>query len=194
LTPGDPIPAAVLIVRLLERLQVQYLIGGSLASSLYGLPRSTNDVDVVAELQPHHVEALVQALEADFAVSEQAIREAIDRHRSFNAIHVETLEKVDVFVPGNDPWFLAEIARRRPAQLTGADDGRLAFYASPEDVVLSKLRWYQAGGGVSDRQWSDVLAILRVQRGSLDERYLDQWAVTLGLADLFARARREAAG
>ena len=190
--PGDPIAIAVLVVEALEQLGIPYAIGGSLASSVHGLPRYTNDVDIVADLRPAHVEPLVAALGDDFMIAEAAVREAIARRGSFNVIHFETVEKVDIFVPTDEPWSREQIVRRRLGPLIGAESGRTAYYASPEDTVLSKLRWYRLGHGVSDRQWADVVDVLQVQGAAMDQAYLDRWAEQLGVADLLARARRDA--
>jgi hypothetical protein len=190
---GDPIPAAILVIRALERLGVPYLVGGSLASSVYGTPRATNDVDLVADLRPHHVDGLLRELGGEFAVEETALREAVAKQRQLSLIHVETVEKIDVFLAGQDAWTHQQLSRRQQQSVEGSPVGHTAYYATPEDTVLSKLRWYRQGREVSERQWSDVVSILRVQAGALDDQYLDRWAAELGVADLLERARQDAA-
>ena len=190
---GDPIPVAALVANAFERLGIPYLIGGSVASSLYGLPRSTNDVDIVADIQVAHVRPLVQALGDTFMVDEGAAREAIARRSSFNMIHFDLLEKVDIFVLPAEPWARQQMARRRLDTLVGSDEGVTAYYASAEDTVLSKLVWYNLGHGVSDRQWRDVVEVMQVQGDKLDQAYLDRWAQSLDLTELLSRARRDAA-
>jgi hypothetical protein len=189
---GDPVPAAVQVIRAFEAVGIQYAVGGSLASSLYGFPRATNDVDLVADVRPEHVDALLAQLGDDFAIEETALRASVARVQSLALIHVETVEKVDVFLAGDDPWMREQLARRQPAAFEGSPNGSAAYYASPEDTVLSKLRWYRMGREISDRQWSDVVGILRVQARALDDAYLDRWAAELGVADLLERARRDA--
>ena len=121
------------------------------------------------------------------------MREAVSRRRAFNVIHFETVEKVDVFVTTDEPWSREQMARRQLWPLIGAEAGQRAYYASPEDTVLSKLRWYRLGGEVSDRQWSDIAMVMQVQGDRLDDSYLDRWAESLDLTELLARARRDAA-
>ena len=58
--------------------------------------------------------------------------------------------------------------------------------------MLAKLQWYRDGGGVSDRQWNDVLGVLKVQGATLDRAYLEEWARELGLTDLLRRALEDA--
>jgi hypothetical protein len=168
------------------------LVGGSLASSLYGMPRSTNDVDIVAELELRHVGPFVAALETDFVVDPESIMEAIQAQRSFNVIHMTLLDKVDIFIRRDAAWAREEMRRRQFHPITTAASGLLVAFASPEDTILSKLVWYRRGGEVSDRQWGDILAVLRVQHTRLDLGYLRKWADRLDVVDLLERAQREA--
>ena len=98
--------------------------------------------------------------------------------------------KVDLFVAGTAPFDRSELERRGRLEVRA---GRSLFVKSPEDSALRKLLWFRAGGGVSERQWRDVVQVLRRSRARLDAAYLDAWAARLGLVDLLARARREAA-
>ena len=188
MTPPDPIALALILARILEQLGVSYCIGGSVASSVYGEVRTTLDVEFVADLDPTHVDAFVAAVEPDFHVVDEAIRRAIDDRSSFNLIHEEMLVKADVYVPPDDPTHLEQLARSRRIALR-SEPGSEVELASPEDVVIHKLRWYEMGGQVSDRQWRDVLGVLKVQSPTLDLRYLERAAVVLGLSELLARAR-----
>jgi hypothetical protein len=165
------------------------MTGGSLASSQYGIPRSTQDVDLVADLQLQHVAQLVQSLQDEFYLDAGQVREAIRNSSSFNLIHLESVYKVDVFIASVDPWGREQMKRRRPAELVA---GETLYFTSPEDVILHKLGQYQQGGSVSERQWSDVIGILSVQESGLDFAYLRDWATRLGLAELLDRALREA--
>jgi len=190
-TSPDPVNLALIIARILERLGVRYCIGGSVASSVYGEVRTTFDVDVVADLGPDDVEALVAAVESEFHVVVETVDRAIRDRSSFNLIHEEMLVKADVFVPPDDPVFREQLERSRRVALL-PDSGSEVELASPEDVVLHKLRWYEMGGRVSDRQWRDVLGVLKVQRDKLDMAYLERAAASLDLSELLARARSEA--
>ena len=191
MTSPDPVTLALIIARILERLGVRYCIGGSVASSVYGEIRTTFDVDVVADLGPDDVEALVAAVESDFHVVVETVDRAIRDRSSFNLIHEEMLVKADVFVPPDDPVFREQLERSRRVALR-PDSGSEVELASPEDVIIHKLRWYEKGGRVSDRQWRDVLGVLKVQRDKLDWVYSERAAASLDVSELLARARSEA--
>ena len=155
MTSPDPVALALIIARIFERLGVRYCIGGSVASSVYGEVRTTFDVDVVADLGPDDVDVLVAAVESDFHVVVEAVDRAVRDRSSFNLIHEEMLVKADVFVPPDDPVFREQLVRSRRVALL-SNPGSEVELASPEDVVLHKLRWYEMNGRVSDRQWRDV--------------------------------------
>ena len=184
---SEPVAVTLLVIEALEALDVAYLIGGSLASAIHGVARATQDADLVADLRSQHAEPLARALGEAFYVDVGAIRDAIRRRSSFNAIHLETMFKVDVFVRKQRPFDQAQFEHRR-AQVVSIDPERTAYVASPEDTVLTKLEWYRRGGEVSDQQWRDVLGVLRVQGEQLDSVYLRRWATALGVVDLLETA------
>jgi hypothetical protein len=173
-----------------EQAQAGYFLGGSLASSLQGEPRATNDIDFVVDLQPSQVEPLRQALGNDFEVDAEALREAVMRRGSWNIFHLPTVTKVDLFLLRPGAFDRSEFSRRRRVVLTA--DGRGLYIKSPEDSVLRKLLWFREGGGVSSTQWRDVVQILRLAAGALDGAYLREWADRLGVQELLARAMAEA--
>lgn len=181
------------VVEALERLGVAYRISGSVASSAHGVPRATNDVDLVADLGGEHVSALCRELGADYYADEAMIREAVRRRSSFNLLHLPTAYKVDVFLRREDPFEDEVFARRADRPLAEDAGARTFAFTTAEDIVLRKLCWFRDGGEVSERQWHDVLGVLRLQRGGLDEDHLERWADRLDVRDLLARARREAA-
>jgi hypothetical protein len=183
----DPLEVVVLVTDVLDALGVPYLLGGSVATSLIGIPRLTQDADLVADLELRHAEALVRALGDAFYADEDAIRDAIRRRASFNVVHLGTMFKVDVFVQRRDPLSQAEMARRRAVRIAD-DPPRDLQVASPEDLILQKLDWFRRGGGVSDRQWNDVLGVVKVCGPTLDRAYLEHWAARIDLSDLLARA------
>ncbi len=180
--PSDIVLALTPVVEAFVALHIPYYIGGSVASSAYGIARATMDVDLVAAIQPQHVGAFVAQLESDYYIDAEMILDAIGQFASFNLIHLGTMLKVDVFVLKNDPYHALTLQRRRKDTL-GDDTGEF-YFVSPEDIILSKLDWYRMGGEVSERQWRDVLGVLKVQRQALDIAYLKAWATQLRLIDL----------
>ena len=173
------------LATVLEDLRVPYLVGGSLASSLHGLPRATLDADFLAFMEQAQVEAFVSRLKEDYYADEIMIRDAIEKKGSFNVIHLATMFKVDFFVSGKSPLLEEEIARRQKHII---DDERGMFVASPEDIVVQKLYWYRLGSHVSDRQWTDALGVVKVQKGRLDVEYMRRIAKELNVNDLLDRA------
>ena len=189
MTPEEAFKVVLEVARILEELGVPYAVGGSLASSLWGIPRSTQDADLVADLRSQHVQSFVAGVEGAFYVSPERVHHAVGRRSSFNLIHLKTGLKVDVFLFKGDLQSLQEMSRRRIFPLTSGD--RLPV-ASPEDIVLQKLRWYRLGSGISDRQWNDILGVLKVQRRSLDLPYLKEWAERIEVEDLLEKALQDA--
>ncbi len=192
---AQPARALEAVLAALDRLEIPYLIGGSTASSIHGWPRMTRAVDVVALVQSEHVDSLVAELQSEFYVDAEQIREAPRFERSFNLIHLQSAFKFAVFPVGSDRYQHAQFDRRRPETTTlfGPDPIEVSV-ASPEDVILSKLRWYGQGGGVSEQQWNDVLGVIAVQGERLDRDYLQQWATYLGISDLHTTGPRGAPG
>lgn len=187
----DVLAVTLSVIDELEALGIPYALGGSLASSAHGVPRSTMDADIVADVREEHVEPLVRALSRVFYVDAEAVRDAIRQCSSFNLIHLQAMVKVDIFIPKRRPFDVAQLTRRVP-EIAATEPERTIFVTSPEDTVLAKLEWYRAGGEVSDRQWSDILGILKVQAPLVDRAYLRHWAPTLGVADLLERAFEDA--
>lgn len=181
----DPHEVALTVVRALDALGIASTVGGSIASSFAGEPRSTVDIDIVAAIEERHIEPLVAILSPAFYLEAEALRRAIRTRTSANAIHQPTLLKVDLFIAGGTPLDLQQLARRQRVTL---GEGRTLWVHPPEDILLQKLRWYDLGGRTSDRQWRDVLAIVRVQGERLDRDYLRQHAPVLGVTELLERA------
>ncbi len=188
----DILAAAAPVAEAFEKLGIPYYIGGSVASSAYGIARSTMDVDMVSDLNPEHVRPLARMLEFAYYVDEDMILEAIRSGSSFNMIHLETMLKIDVFIARNTPYDIETFKRRRSDTLHEEPCAGKFYLASPEDIVLNKLTWFRLGGDVSDRQWNDVLGVLKVQKESLDTVYLQHWASELEIEDLLERALRDA--
>ncbi len=183
----EPIVATITVTAVLEKLGVRYLIGGSLASTVHGMVRTTQDSDIVAELRPEHVDAFIQALEGEFYVDDESIALAVAQHTSFNIIHHESMFKVDVFVPPLRPFVKEQLSRARK-QAFSITPLVEALVATAEDTLLAKLEWFRMGGEASERQWRDVIGILKIQSGNLDSDYLRHWAKQLKVNDLLERA------
>ncbi len=180
------------VVDAFERLSIPYYIGGSVASSVYGMPRATMDADIVADLAPTQVPSLVDLLRDQYYISETMIQNASVGVSSFNLIHLETMMKIDVFVQKNDAYHQSAFARRVKDRLVDDDPDSVVCLASAEDVILSKLQWYEMGQRISERQWLDILGVIKVQGDSLDREYLARWSEALGVSDLLRRACSEA--
>ncbi len=181
----DPIELLTRVAQILRASGIENFATGSVGSTLYGEPRYTQGVDLVVALNPEQAETLFQAAEGDFYADLGAMQEAVARASSFNWIHLRSNFKIDFHVSGGGEFDSSRFSRCREVE------GFMV--ASPEDVLLGKLRWFRMGGEVSDRQWRDILGILLVQAERLDLTYLKQWASLLGLSDLLERARAQAA-
>jgi hypothetical protein len=190
-TDADLFVALRPVAEALESLGVRYFVGGSVASSAHGIARASLDVDVIADLDPEHVLPFVQRLQATYYVDTDRVRSAAEARRSFNLIHLDTMFKVDVFVSKRRPFDREALARARPESFPEGGEAHRFYVASAEDTILAKLEWFRVGGEVSERQWSDVIGVLRAIRPRADEEYLRLWARALGVDDLLDRALAE---
>lgn len=172
-----------------DMLGISYVLGGSVASSLVGEPRSTADLDVAVRIGARGVDTLVAAVAEDFYVSPEHVRAAVDGHGSFNLIAWHSADKVDVFVLGDGLLDRRQMERRQRVDVGGTS----VWVTSVEDQVLRKLDWFRMTGETSDRQWRDVVGILQVQAGRIDDEDLTRTAQALGLDELLTRARSDAA-
>jgi hypothetical protein len=181
-----------LLLSILDRMEIAYLVGGSVASSVHGISRPTMDVDLVADLRAEQVDEFCACLQGDFYADAAMIREALARGRSFNLIHLASSFKIDIFPLGRDPYSLAAFARREfeRSHSFGPHPIECAV-AAPEDTILRKLEWYRAGGETSERQWNDLRGVLKVSGARLDLAYLRKWAPYLKVEDLLDRLLAE---
>jgi len=171
-----------------EILGISYMIGGAQAAIYYGEPRLTRDIDVVADVALTHIAGLLERFPpGDFYPSEEAMREAIRERGQFNIIHPISGLKIDVILPKRTPYDRIQFSRREPHAIV---EGRDAYFASPEDVILYKMFYFREGG--SDRHVRDILGMLSVSAGVLDRSYIDDWAARLGLGDIWESILRRA--
>jgi hypothetical protein len=178
-----------LVAKRFEELKIPYYIGGAVASIIHGEERFTKDADIVIRILPVHIKKFVQAFETDFVVSEDMVRDSLTRRYAFNIIHIDTAYKIDLYpISDEDEMELAAFARRQRRDIGTGE----IWLATAEDVILAKLHWFRKGGEVSEKQWRDVLGVLKVQGNNLDFAYLEPMAARFGLADLLARAREDA--
>lgn len=192
MTAPDLLAALEPVVAALEALGVRYFVGGSLASSTHGVPRASIDADVIAELDPKSLAPFLARLAGGYYFDEDRAREAVETGRAFNLIHLGTMFKVDLFVARDRSFDQQALLRAHPESLEDEPDSRRFQVATPEDTVLAKLEWFRLGGEVSERQWTDVVGLLKTGWTALDQRHLERWADALGVADLLDQARAEA--
>jgi len=192
MNPPDIQAALNPVIDAFEALGIVYYVGGSVGSSVYGIPRTTVDIDLVADLQRAKVNSLCKLLQETYYIDASVIEQAIQRRSSFNLIHLPTMIKIDVFAVKSRSFDQESFRRMRRERLEDSVKGREYYLASPEDIILNKLEWYRQGGEISERQWTDVLGVLKVQSKSLDRAYLLRWALQLGVEDLLKRSLEDA--
>jgi hypothetical protein len=187
---GDAIRMTLLVTDVFEKMRIPYAVGGSISSSVHGVMRSTMGVDTVADMQLEHIAGFIEALSTAFYAEDEMIRNAINRHSSFNLIHLATAYKVDVFIPKQRAFDKMQL-ERRIATLITAEPEKTIYVTSAEDIILSKLEWYRMGDEVSDSQWRDILGVLKTKAGQLDLEYVRRWAKPLRVEDLVEKALTE---
>jgi hypothetical protein len=173
----------------LDRLGILYAVVGSVASSARGSYRATEDIDVLANILPQHASQLAEMLGKDWYADAEQILGAIAAGRAFNVIYIPFSQKVDVF-PLKDDFGAAQLQRASSLPLPALGSGVRYPVASAEDIVLAKLAWYKAGGETSERQWTDIVSVIRATP-DIDWRYAELWAARLGVDSLLQRARVE---
>jgi hypothetical protein len=186
----EPLAVTLQVIDALEQVGACYVIGGSLASTIHGVVRTTLDTDIVADLNLEQARPFADLLTGAFYLDLDSIRHAIRQHSSFNVIHLATMFKVDLFIPKQRPFDRQQLERRQ-RWVVDPDSGRTIYVATPEDTVLAKLAWYRLGDEISDRHWRDILGVLAVQGEGLDLSYMRRWAASLGVSDLLERASAE---
>lgn len=176
------------VIKAFEEFEISYYIGGSVASSAFGTPRTTLDVDLISALSPFHIEPLVNRLNKEYFIDAEMIMDALKTKTSFNIIHFQTMLKIDVFILKDQLYQQTAFKRKIKDKLGEETDSIKVFLCSPEDLILNKLEWYRAGGETSERQWLDVQGIIKVQQNSLDKEYLKKWAKEINVFDLLEKS------
>lgn len=171
----------------LDRLEIRYAIGGSVASSLRGNYRQTNDVDFLVEMSADHVGEFVRLLGLEFHADAEMLAAAFRQARPYNVIHMRSAFKFDLF-PATGGFATSELGRRTFEEIDFLGDKIELAVGTSEDALLSKLRKYRLGGESSQQQWRDITGIIAIQQARLDEPYLNRWAKDLGVEDLLKRA------
>jgi hypothetical protein len=170
-----------LAVNALERQGIQYAVVGSFASTAWGEPRMTRDLDIVVDLTAGQVDSFCDAFpEQDFYLSRAAVHEALQFRSQFNVIHPASGNKIDFMIPSADSWGRSQLSRRRRIEFEPTISG---YVAAPEDVILGKLIYFREGG--SEKHLRDIRGIIKVSGDDLDREYLSSCAAELGLADIW---------
>jgi len=176
------------VAKILPALKIEYMVTGSVASSLQGEPRSSHDIDLVILMAPDAAQALASAFpEPDYFLSEPAILDALRQRSMFNLLRLTDGEKVDFWILTDEPFDQSRFGRRRFEQVLGQS----LPVSTPEDTILAKLRWAVLSGG-SEKQFNDALRVYEVQGSKLDREYLIHWASQLGVEELWQRLQAEA--
>jgi hypothetical protein len=172
----------------LNRLGIEYMVSGSLVSSLQGEPRATHDIDVVVALERSHVKLLPEAFPPpDYYLAEESILNALETAGMFNLVSVKTGDKVDFWMLTARPFDRSRFARRYTEKVMGTE----ISVSSPEDTILMKLSWAHQCGG-SEKHFTDALRVYEVQYGQLDMEYMEEWAGRLGIIPLYEKMLQEA--
>ena len=174
------------VARVLQSMEVRFYVGGSVASSFHGAARSTMDVDLVADLSAKDVDHFISGLNGEYYVSKTAIIDAITRLSCFNLIHLQSSFKVDIFILKRRAFDISSMNRAKCGSIDSESNFEFPI-ASPEDTILSKLEWYRLGNEVSERQWEDVVRVMKVLDEQADHDYLIRSAAELNVSDLLKK-------
>ncbi len=185
-------PVIAELFEVLAKLQVNFVVGGSFASGAWGNPRQTNDLDIAVQITAGQARELRASLSDEWITSEEEILRTLDEpdeYRMFQLLHVPSLFKVDVFVPHRDEFSESTFERAEIVDILGIESPCL----SAEDIVIQKLRWFNLGNRISDRQWNDIVQVLElcIRKGNLDQHYLARWALHFDLVELLEEAFKQ---
>jgi hypothetical protein len=187
----SPAGAFDIVRSALQAAGIRYAVGGSWASTAFGEPRFTNDVDILADVTSQNLAVFLNHLPDSFYADAEEALSAIRRGRPFNLIHMPTVLKFDIFPASAFPLGREELDRAVLLEDTGLSQGP-AWFVTPEDILLAKLHWFQLAGEMSEVQWRDIMGVVRACSVTLDRRYLERAASELGIRDLLRRSLGEA--
>ena len=176
------------VVKALDESSIGYFIGGSIASSAYGIARATMDVDMILNIAPFQVKSFVDKLKGEYYIDIEMINDALINKSSFNILHLDSMLKIDFFILKDQTYPLNAFKRRVQSSLDDSDDSIKVFLCSPEDIIIFKLEWFKLSDESSERQWSDIIGVIKVQKNNLDKEYLKHWAIQLDLFNLLQKA------
>ena len=169
------------VVAVFERVGIPYLVTGSVAAMAYGEPRLTIDIDIVAGITEDQIPPLVAAFPAeDYYISADMIREAVRHLAQFNIIHPASGLKVDVILRRDTPFDRSRFGRARRIHPAPSYE---ANFAAPEDIIIKKMEYYSAGG--SEKHLRDITGMLLSSPDEIDREYIERWAATLGLSEIW---------
>jgi hypothetical protein len=178
------------VLAILDELGLNYMVGGSFASSTWGRSRQTNDLDLILELPESRVDDVVKAFEPTYSLSRVEVDRAIETRGEFQLLDDEGYFKVDVFILKDTPFDRSAFSRRTVRRLMNEV---VAPCSTSEDIVVQKLHWYDLGHRVSDSQWNDVISVIETRHDLLDFQYMSKWAAELGVEELLSKAKRQVA-
>jgi len=168
-------PAVLEILEILDRVNIQYMISGSVASMFYGEPRLTHDIDLVIDINIRSAKALYEKAKDDYYISMEGVRDALENKTIFNLIHNETGFKIDFWILTESEFDISRFGRRRKHRIEGKD----YYFSTPEDTILIKLLWLKESG--FKKHQDDISGLLRFFPGKLDYLYIWNWIEKLGL-------------
>lgn len=176
------------VIEALDAAKTEYILTGSIVTSLQGQPRSTHDIDLVAAIQTTAIDKLIAAFPAPrFYLRRDSIIEAIKAKDMFNLLEVDSGDKVDFWILTDSEFDRSRFSRRYVEEFEGVK----IYVTSPEDTILAKLRWARLSGG-SEKHFTDALHVYELQYGKLDTTYLNLWAKKLDIESLYQKLREQA--
>ncbi len=171
----------------LDAHNIEYMLVGSFVSSLYGEPRSTQDIDMIVSINQTHISNLVKHFPPPkYYLDGDQIQLAIQHEKMFNLLDTEEGDKIDFYIQKKESYELEKFKRKMKKSFLGME----VFFLSPEDLILSKLVWSKKSG-YSEKQFHDVKGVVRVQRNNLDYPYLEKKIQELKLEEFWERLKSE---